>query len=510
VVNIAADGVRRKVFWVSTIVVLVGVALHFPDYVMAGEDGYRMAGMPMGAAMTIGMVLIAAGLVSGVWALFPSRVVRAARTRRVARGEFAALEQTKLGRAHWALIGVLTVGLVVDTMKPASLGFVVPGMAAEYGLSRGTSALLPWVAIVGTIIGSFAWGYLADLFGRRATILLSTLIYVASSICGFMPSFGWNMVMCLVMGVSAGGMLPTVYSLMSESMPAGKRGWLIVAQSGIGTALGYLAASGSATLLAPHFGWRVLWLIGAPTGLLLLLLSRWIPESPRYLLASGRTGQAAAVMARYGITAVPATADTRVVRAGAGTLFRSPLLARTVPILAYGLSWGVINWTFITFLPTLLQKSETGAQASALLFRSELFAVPTAVLVAVLYAKWSSRGTLFLCAGLTFVVLLLFPILDTPDIFVALLVVLLSSSNGMIAALAPYVTEVYPTDVRATASGLTAGASKFGGLFGPLLLTATPTISGLALVCAVPVGLAAILLRRTGMETSGRPLVEAV
>src|SRR5262249_3552660 len=153
-------------------------------------------------------------------------------------------------------------------------------MAAEYGLSRATAAFLPWVAITGTVVGSLVWGYLADVFGRRATILLSTLIYIGSSICGFMPAFGWNLVMCLFMGMSAGGMLPTVSSLMSESMPAGKRGWLIVAQSGLGTALGYLAASGAATLLAPHFSWRVLWLIGGPTGLLLLGLSRWIPESP--------------------------------------------------------------------------------------------------------------------------------------------------------------------------------------------------------------------------------------
>jgi putative MFS transporter len=325
------------------------------------------------------------------------------------------------------------------------------------------------------------------------------------------------------MGMSAGGMLPTIYSLMAESMPADKRGWLIVAQSGLGTALGYLAASGAATLLVPHFSWRVLWLIGAPTGLLLLLLSRWIPESPRFLLASGRAGDAAAVMARYGISEVPWPTQTPVEtpavlrpnRTRTGLLFRSPLLGRTVPILLYGLSWGVINWTFITFLPTLLPHAENGVQASSLLFRSELFALPTAVLAAILYARWSSRRTLLLCAGLTFAVLVTFPILYAASaadrgLLVVLLVILLSSSNGMIATLAPYVAEVYPTEVRATASGLAAAVSKAGGLTGPLLLTAAPTISGLALVCALPVGVAAVVLSRTGMETARRPLIEVV
>ena len=36
-------------------------------------------------------------------------------------------------------------------------------------------------------------------------------------------------------------------------------------------------------MLEPRFGWRVLWLIGLPTGVLLILLNRWIPESPRFL-----------------------------------------------------------------------------------------------------------------------------------------------------------------------------------------------------------------------------------
>ena len=50
----------------------------------------------------------------------------------------------------------------------------------------------------------------------------------------------------------------------------------------------------------PTFSWRILWLLGAPTGVLMVLLNRWIPESPRYLLASGREAEARAVMDRYG------------------------------------------------------------------------------------------------------------------------------------------------------------------------------------------------------------------
>ena len=70
------------------------------------------------------------------------------------------------------LIGaVLALALIIDVMKPASLGFVTPGMRTEYGIDRATVALLPFSALLGTAVGSFVWGSLADLYGRRAAIL---------------------------------------------------------------------------------------------------------------------------------------------------------------------------------------------------------------------------------------------------------------------------------------------------------------------------------------------------
>jgi len=84
---------------------------------------------------------------------------------------------------------------------------VTPGMRAEYGLSAAMVALLPLSGLTGTTVGSFIWGALADVFGRRASILLAAILFVGTSICGAMPSFYWNVVMCFMMGLAAGGML---------------------------------------------------------------------------------------------------------------------------------------------------------------------------------------------------------------------------------------------------------------------------------------------------------------
>ena len=133
-------------------------------------------------------------------------------------------EDAPLARAHWMLMGVLAVALIIDVMKPASLAFVTPGMRVEYGVD--SAGRLPAVfALIGTAIGSFVWGALADLYGRRASILLSSVMFVGTSICGAMPSFWWNVFMCFLMGAAAGGMLPVAYALLAEIMPTKHRGW---------------------------------------------------------------------------------------------------------------------------------------------------------------------------------------------------------------------------------------------------------------------------------------------
>src|SRR5690606_41932235 len=121
-------------------------------------------------------------------------------------------------------------------------------------------------------------------------ILFSALMCVGTAICGAMPTFEWNLIMCFLMGASAGGLRPITFTLMAEMVPAAHRGWLLVALGGVGTSAGYLLASGSAAILEPLFSWRVLWLLGLPTGLLVIFLNRYIPESPRFLANVDRKG----------------------------------------------------------------------------------------------------------------------------------------------------------------------------------------------------------------------------
>ena len=506
---------RAQLFVVATVLVAVGVVLHFPDFVASRDMHYMMAGMPMSATMWTGMVLIVLGLALGVVAVLPGRGLRARMSGNAAR--FHAIDGARYSTAHRRLIVMLTIGLVVDTMKPASLGFVVPGMSEEYGLTTYQTSMFPFTAIVGTVIGSLVWGFAADFIGRRATLMLSGLIFVSTSICGFMPSFELNMVMCFLMGASAGGMLPTVYSLTSESIPAKKRGALVVLQSGIGAAVGYLVASGAAALLIPAFSWRSLWLLGLPSGLALLVLCRWIPESPRFLLARGRVEEAERVMAKYDIVATaPDSAAAPVEPAQKAlpwrTLVITPYLRRTLSVAAYGLAWGVINWGFVTFLPVFLRTGKLSTNVSTTLFFASLFSLPATVCAAYLYGRWSSRRSLAVFGAVAAVALAGFAVALHAGASSAVLFVFLAgvfaSSAGMIAMLSPYSAEQYPTPLRARGTGLAAATTKAGGLLGPLMVSGVPSLGIAAIATTIPVAFATVFLLLTGTETAQKPLLE--
>src|SRR6476659_4572358 len=299
---------RRGVwaFVLGVILVTVGVLMHAPMFLMGRHNHFILAGMPIGLDMMLGMAAIVGGCGIAAFGLLPKNIA----------GQLAASqdivvsppEDAPLSAAHWGLMSVLVLALIIDIMKPATLGFTLPGMMSEYHVTKSTVSAFPFSALSGTVLGSIIWGVLADIYGRKATILLSAVMFVGTSICGAMPSLAWNVGMCFMMGAAAGGMLPVTYALLAEMMPSRHRGWSLVLVGGLGAVGGYFAASGSSALLQPVFGWRILWLLNLPTGLSLVLLGAFIPESAKFLLARGRRAEAQAVMQRFGASAHQAPA----------------------------------------------------------------------------------------------------------------------------------------------------------------------------------------------------------
>lgn len=498
-------------FVVGVAAVTIGVLMHAPMFWMGRHNHFILNGMPVGWDMVAGMVLIVGGLAVAAYGLLPrdvSRLLSASQEIVVSPPEDAPL-----AKAHWKLMAVLVIALIIDIMKPASLGFTLPGMMSEYQVDKATVSLLPFSALAGTVVGSIVWGVIADIYGRKASILLSAVMFVGTSICGAMPSLAWNVGMCFMMGAAAGGMLPVTYALLAEMMPSRHRGWSLVLVGGLGSVGGYFAASGFSAVLQPLFGWRILWLLNLPTGLALVLLGAFIPESAKFLLARGRREEARRVMERFGSQA----RQTRVAEGVAlakgpsvaltGKAFFSKLVALSLAATCYGL----INFGLLLWLPAdLVARGYSIELSSKLLAQSALIAFPTIFVAAYLYSRWSTKWSIVASVavsllGLIGVFALEFRLIASPVLPVALLIV---GTNGLIAMLLPYAAESFPLRIRGRTTGTVAACTKAGGMVAQLLavFALIPRLDLVSVIIFVPTAAALILVAIYGKETRGRDL----
>lgn len=510
-------------FWFGVLAVTGGVLAHIPMYLMGKDIGYKLVGMPMDMPMMIGMGAIIAGLISSLYGLYPR--VDAINSHLTSKIQINALDDAPLNLAHLGLLLAMAAAVTIDIIKPTTLAFVMPGMTAEYGLKSplnptGTFPAV-WVAlagITGTVIGSIVWGWMGDRIGRRASILYAGIGFIGTSICGAMPDFFWNLGMCFLMGIAVGGMLPICYALLAETIPARHRGWLMILV-GADIAGAYILTSWMAAALVPDYSWRILWLVGMPTGLLFIMLNRWIPESPRFLLANGREEEARSVMERYGAVVVEVEHSALEVEENVKgewhQLISPQFLALTLVVGVLALGSGLVLFGFNLWIPTNLRKMGF-TEADEILRNAAMMGFPLSFLIAWMYGFWSSKKTIIILGSLTATALFGFilagdAILDNRPLLYLLLVIPIWGISSVVAVLSVYSSEIYPTRIRARGTGFAAGASKLGGVLIISLMSfgmAAPSISTVALIGAIPMTVAVILVAIFGIETCKRGLEE--
>lgn len=284
-------------------------------------------------------------------------------------------------------------------------------------------------------------------------------------------------------------------------------------------AAAYIIVSWISSAWVPVYGWRILWLIGIPTGLLLVLMTRWIPESPRYLILRGYIREARRVMNRYGATVVEEEASELEVEEAFedryGQLFEPPFTGITSTAVLIALGVGLVTFGFQLWIPSNLQAlGFSEAEANKILQHSAMIGFPFNFLVAAAYGFWSSKKTILWLVGLTAASMFGFvaaggAIAHNHLLLYGLLIMPVWGISSVTAVLSAYAAEVYPTRLRSRGSGVIAGLTKFGGVAIIALTTVQitpPTIAGTALLGGIPLLLAALAIGWFGIETRGRQL----
>lgn len=177
-----------------------------------------------------------------------------------------------------------------------------------FSLSKGEQGFMTASAMIGATIGSLAAAKPGDLFGRRDSLKVVAAFYLLCAIgCAFASSL-WMIVTARILGglaVGATSVLGPMY--LAEISPASLRGRLVACFQ-VNIVLGVLIAYGSNYLLGSmELGaneWR--WKLGiqALPALVFLIMLFGIPRSPRWLVMTGRSQEAAEVLRRIGVTNV--------------------------------------------------------------------------------------------------------------------------------------------------------------------------------------------------------------
>jgi len=280
----------------------------------------------------------------------------------------------------------------------------------------------------------------------------------------------------------------------------------------------------ASTIAAPdRFGWRMLWLISLPTGLILILLNHWIPESPRFLLQHGRDEEARAIMERYGAVVVESDESLlkveKNVKSRFAQLFSRDFVGLSVILLLLGVGIGIVQYGFQQWIPSNLQKlGITSVNSAKILRDSALIGFPLIFPIAWLYGFWSAKKTILLMATVTVAALIGFAVAPTSHLIHSghsttllyiLLIVPIWGISSLTAVVIAYASEVFPTKVRSRGTGLAAGATKFGGVMILAIVAAAiaaPSIGATALYGAIPLILAIVAMVMFGIETKKKQL----
>lgn len=221
--------------------------------------------------------------------------MRAGRLAPIVTAIPARLDRLPWSRFHWLAVGALGITWILDGLEVTFIGAVsgVLQEPATLGLAPAAIGLLGSFYLAGAIAGALCFGYLTDRFGRKRLFTVTLGVYLAGVL---LSAFSWNLwsfaAFRFITGAGIGGEYGAINSAIDELVPARLRGRVDLIVNGsywLGAALG---SGATVVLLDPALlpvdvGWRVGFGAGAVIGLGVLLLRRFLPESPRWLLTHG-------------------------------------------------------------------------------------------------------------------------------------------------------------------------------------------------------------------------------
>lgn len=359
-------------------------------------------------------------------------------------------------RPGWVL-PLCWASVVLDGFDLVALGVVLPVLLGDHvwGLTPASGSMIATVGLVGMTIGALSIGTLAEAIGRRKALVLSVSCFsLFTLLAAAAPSASVFTILRFLAGLGLGGCIPVAVATVAEHKAARGKSSSAATLVMTGFNVGAVLCALTGMSLLTDLGWRAMFVVGALPALVLVpLILRNLPESAEFRATRADAGSA-----------------TEAGRAAVVSLFRGDFLRRTMAFWVATFMGLMLIYVLSTWLPEIMHVAgySLGHSLSFLLILNL-----GAILGYFAGGRLADRRGVrpitigWFCGSTTFLALFSLP-LPEAGMYVVLFLAgfFVFSSQALVYA---YTQHVYPSHVRATGVGWTAGVGRLGAICGPPL-----------------------------------------
>jgi putative MFS transporter len=442
------------------------------------------------------------------------------------------LESLPTSSYVWRLVILLSLGGCFEIYDLFLTGYIAPGLDRSGLLTTKTQAFFGFSGIgafvaatfAGLFVGTFFLGFLADRFGRRSIFTYALLGYTAATVVmACQTTSGGVLLWRFIAGIGIGVEIITIDAYITELVPSWMRGRAFAVNQAVMFVAVPIVAALSWWLVpsSPYGveGWRWVVLIGAAASMIIWVLRLFVPESPLWLARHGRTEEAFKIIRTLEISAgAPQTRTQNIpdrpvgtaAKVGYADLFKPPYLSLVALFMVFNFCQAFGFYGFANWVPTLLVEKGITVTKSLQYSFIVAFAYPIAPLLAASFADRFERKWIICGACVAIIACgMAFSQSTLPALLILCGVLLTASNMTMSYAYHAYQTEVFPTAVRARASGLVYSMSRVSAMFSGFIVAYMLREAGVGgvfgLITAAMV-VVIVAMAAFGPDVRGKPL----
>ena len=390
------------------------------------------------------------------------------------------LDRLPIARFHWRILGLISAGAFLDAFDVYLAGGVIAALKKEGFATLTQAATFLSATFLGMLIGAGIAGYLGDRFGRRYSYQFNLALFGFASIAAaFAPTMNLLILCRFVMGVGLGAELVVAAGTLGEFVPPSHRGrWGSIMGMIIGS--GLLFATMIGYLVIPTLGWRYMFAIAGAGALIIWVLRKKMPESPRWLESVGRTDEAeivlaaieAEVAAEKGPLPPPIEAPmVTLANAPLRKLFARGMRGRLAAATFTAMGVNVSVYGFVAWLPTfLVSRGQTMVQSLGFTTLMSFGSIAGSLIAVLIADKFPRRASIIATGCLVLLFGALYPNATGPAALAVTGFLLVTSIYLLTAiGLFLYVPELFPTAYRLRGTGFAGMCARATSMVTPFL-----------------------------------------